>query len=101
MVKSSFGGASLPWNTPITVWDGDVVTVVDRVTVEAQHPVAFTLVDEWSETLDLQSASASSGTTTTLPAKLTWNLVGGSSGVEYTLTKTFEIRDGYEWTAAC
>ena len=81
------------------VADGDIVTIVDRVLIDSDDPVTYTLVEEWDGALGLQAFEADFGVVTPDTNLLTWEVAGGVGDTWYTLTKTFEVFVDWGWSA--
>ncbi len=77
---------------------GDMVTIVDRVSVDYNASITFTLAEEWDAIAGLQAFEADYGTVTPGSSTLTWELESGLANTWYTLTKTFEVLAGYGWS---
>jgi hypothetical protein len=90
------GTAYTPGDSPYTVLAGDEVTIVDRVMVTSDDPITYTLVETYTQSLDLLNFNATFGTVTTGTASINWDVTGGISGTWYILTKTFMV-NGSDW----
>jgi hypothetical protein len=83
----------------------DTVTIVDMVKITDTGNITFSLVEEWSESLDLVNYSvyALPGHTLVLPGSavlpgtgvLTWTISDSPSDWTYVISKTFEVTEGY------
>lgn len=83
---------------PFTVVDGDTVTVVDHVQIAFNAPVTYTLEEEWTTSLDLESSATTFGAIISGAGTLTWDVGGGVAGTWYVLTKTFLVNDDHGFT---
>lgn len=81
-----------------TVVPGDSVTIVDHVLVEFSAPITFTLTEAWDPLVGLQNYEADFGTVTPGASMLTWDVESGIADTWYTLTKTFEVFEGFGWS---
>jgi hypothetical protein len=84
-------GPWLPSDGPFAVIPGDVITITDHVTVSANGPVSYTLLETWTPSLDLLSYEELTGTVQSAQESLEWTVQNGTSGAQYVLTKTFEV----------
>jgi uncharacterized repeat protein (TIGR01451 family) len=80
-----------PIDAPIPVKAGDIVVVVDRVSVAFTEPVTFTLSEWWTESLTLTQHEATTGTVIVGAGVVDWEAIGFLPGVTGTLTKTYEV----------
>ncbi|HFD39157.1 MAG TPA: hypothetical protein ENJ31_04825, partial [Anaerolineae bacterium] len=85
-----------PADSPFTVVPGDEVTIVDRVSVESDDPITYTLVETYTASLDLVSFQTTFGAVTTGTGSISWDVTGGISNTWYILTKTFQV-NGSDW----
>ena len=85
-----------PADSPFTVVPGDEVTIVDRVSVESDDPITYTLVETYTASLDLLSIQPTFGSVTTGPGSITWDVTSGISNTWYILTKTFTVNSS-DW----
>ena len=90
------GVAYDPADSPFTVVPGDEVTIVDRVSVESDDPVTYTLVETYTASLDLVSFQSTFGAVTAGTGSISWDVTGGISNTWYVLTKTFQV-NGSDW----
>jgi len=79
---------------PITVTTGDTVTIVDRVWVTHTAPVTFTLVETWTNSLELADWISTTGSTVSSTDSLTWMAAGVANNMWHILTKTFDVVGG-------
>ncbi|MBN1921454.1 MAG: S8 family serine peptidase [Anaerolineae bacterium] len=77
---------------------GDSVTIVDHVSVSFSGPITFTLTEAWDDLVGLQAYEADFGTVTPGASMLTWDVESGIGDTWYTLTKTFEVIEGFGWS---
>lgn len=95
-------GPWMPWDAmlPFLVADGDTILIRDRVSVESDDPVEFSLLSDYDSFLTLVSAVTDFGTVdTSTPGSIVWDVTGGVSLTEYTLTKTFTADVSLGWVA--
>ncbi len=87
-------GSTYDWDdAPFTVYDGDVVEVIDTVSVEYDGVISYTLSDDWTDSLTLSGYDANSGTVVDAANSLEWTVTSGISNTTYVLTKTFTVND--------
>ncbi|MDF1513837.1 MAG: S8 family serine peptidase [Anaerolineae bacterium] len=80
-------------DSPITVYEGQMVTVVDTVNVTSTEQVSFTLTSMSDGFLEEQSAVVNAGTLTGSPGSYVWMVPAASGQVDtdYVFTTTFMV----------
>jgi hypothetical protein len=84
-------------NSPFIIAEGDEVMVVDRVSVQSDDPVTYTLVEDYPGLLSFDHAVFDFGMVTAGSNVITWSVNSGISNTVYALTKTFVVQRGYGW----
>ena len=79
---------------PATVVAGDTVEIVDRVWITHTAPVTFTLVETWTESLDLVDWTSGTGSVVATANSLTWEATDVAPDTWHVLTKTFHVLTG-------
>jgi uncharacterized repeat protein (TIGR01451 family) len=82
---------------PFPVAVGDLVTIVDTVSVEFDGDIAFELEESYDMLFDLVEYEVSAGSVVTGTGVITWSLDGGVSDMPYTLSKTFLVSGEGGW----
>ncbi|MDY6878533.1 MAG: S8 family serine peptidase [Chloroflexota bacterium] len=77
--------------SPISIVPSDTVQIVDRVWITYTDNVTFTLVETWTESLDLTGWISDSGSITTNAHSLTWGMRDAAPNTWYAITKTFNV----------
>jgi len=81
------------------VVDGSQVVIVDRVSVDFNDAITFTLEEEWTDSLELVDVAYSDGVIDdSTPGYLSWDVSSGLANTWYVITKTFVANDDYPWT---
>ena len=84
-----------PQDSPFDVMPGDTVAIVDWIQVGAQEPFTYTLVETWTESLDLVDVEYNAGTVDVGTDYIEWTVTDGISSTLYAITKTFEVNDDH------
>jgi subtilisin family serine protease len=83
---------------PIVVVPGDTVEIVDRVWVTYTANITFTLVETWTESLELEDWISDAGSVAAVANTLTWDVEDVVPNAWYAITKTFHVLSG-PWDA--
>lgn len=76
---------------PATVFPGDVVDVVDRVYVTFTTNISYTLVETWTESLELAGGTFDVGDAVRTGRTLRWDVVNAAPNNGYAITSTFHV----------
>jgi uncharacterized membrane protein len=79
--------------SPITVIASDTIQIVDRVWVTYTVPITFTLVETWTDSLDLMNQSFDTGSVVVSTNALTWTATSVAPNTWHAITKTFQVTD--------
>jgi uncharacterized repeat protein (TIGR01451 family) len=83
-----------PVSEPITLGRHDAITITDQVWLTYTQGLTFTLVETWSESLELTGWLNDSGTVISTSNVLTWEVANAAPDTWHTLVKTFEAKIG-------
>lgn len=84
--------------SPIAVASNDSVQVVDRVWITDTTSATFTMVETWTNSLDLRTYMLTTGSADTTASTLAWEVSNATPNAWHTMTKTLQVA-GAMWTS--